>query len=356
MIMELKNIDELKKILDTGKNGFSIIVYGIEKQLIKDSIKCICNTVQILPELNVITLEDDYINYDEVVNACETLPMISDRKVIHIKNPNFLRKSNSNDGENTNKNSNTKGDSLVDYLNNYVKLVASDTILLISYDEEVDIKNKLLNNIKAKGYTLEYKQLRGEELKNYVLRIFEKNGKKISASDLLYFISATLNSFEAMEKEIQKLCAYTGNEENINRKHIDDVVHRGIENNIFKMVDSISIKNADTAISILSVLIFQKEDPLRILGMIIRQYRILYLIHLMVEQKKSLEEIKNNLRSKKINLLDFVFNNYIRQSRNYDGTSLRTALDLCFEADNNIKNNKFSSELVLETLIVKLCK
>lgn len=354
--MELKNLDELKKILTDGKNGFPIIVYGIEKQLIKDSVKIIYNTVEILPELNIIILEDDYINYDEIVNACESLPMISDRRVVHIKNPGFLKKSAGNEVEDNNKGIITKKNEIVDYLNDYVKSIPKDTILLISCAEEIDSKGKLLNSLKNNGYSLDYKALKGEDLKNYILGIFENNEKKINTSDLLYFISATLNSFEAVELEIQKLCMYAGTEANITKKHIDDVVHKGIENNIFKMVDSISIKNADNAISILDVLIFQKEEPLRILGMIIRQFRILYLIHLMLEQRKSVDEIKSNLKTKKISLLDFVLNNYIKQVKNYEGVGLRSALTLCLEADCSLKTSRQSSELVLETLIVKLCK
>lgn len=354
--MELKTIDELKKIINSGKYGFPIIVHGVEKKLIKDAINLIYNTVEVLPELNIITLEDDRINYDEVVNACATLPIISDKRIVHLKKPAFLKKSSSSEGEESKKSVVTHGDNLVDYLNDYVKLVPADTIFLITYDEEVDGRSKLITSIKAKGYNLEFKSLKGEELRTYILNIFSKNDKKISNSDLLYFTSATMNSFDAMENEIEKLCAYVGNEETITKKHIDEVVHRGIENNIFKMVDSISVRNADTAISILNALIFQKEEPLRILGMIIRQYRILYLILLMTEQHRSLDEIKNNLKSKKINLMDFVLNNYIRQTQNYEAQGLRKALNLCFEADCSIKKNKISSELVLETLIVKLCK
>lgn len=353
--MELKTVEDLKKLLNSGEKGVPIIIFGIEKQLLKDCIKLIYDTVKILPELNIITLEGDRINYDEVVNACESLPMISDRRVVHIKNPYFLRKSSSGDGEKGRK-LEASSDPLLSYLQDYIKTVPSDSILFISCDDEIEGKNKLLQNIKTNGYSLEFKQLKGEELKNYVHNAFEKNGKKISSSDILYFITAASGPLEAMEKEIEKLCVYAMGEDTITKKHIDEVVHRAIENNIFKMVDNISIKNADIAISILNVLLFQKEDPLRILGMIIRQYRILYLIHLLQEQKKSLEEIKNNLRAKKINLMDFVLNNYVKQVKNYDGIGLRRALNLCSQADYDIKTSRFSSELVLETLIVQLCK
>lgn len=354
--MELKSYKELKDMLKNNTGGFSIIIFGVEKKLIKDSINLIYGTVQILPELNVVTLEGERISYDEVVNACETLPIMGDKRIVHIKNPQFLKKSTTNDSDEVKKQPTAQGDTLVDYLTGYVKSIPNEAILIISYDDEVDFKNKMLHAIKSKGYSLEFKKLRGEELSNSITAIFEKNEKKISKSDLLYFIATIGNSSEVMEQEIEKVCMYASGEDFVTKKHIDEIVTKGIENNIFKMVDSISIKNADAAISILDVLLFQKEEPLRILGMIIRQYRILYLIYLMLEQRKSIEEIKSNLKSKKINLMDFVVNNYIKQARNYNAASLREALGLCLEADCNIKTSRFAPELVMETLIVQLCK
>jgi DNA polymerase III subunit delta len=359
--MELKSYIDLEKLVNNkirvGENdGIPIIIFGLEKHLVKDSIKLLYDSIKILPELNIIKLEGENINYDEVFNACESLPVMSDIRIVHIENPQFLKKIANNDSEEV-KNKPTKNfDELAEYISNYVKLMVKGTILLISYEDEVDIRNKVLSAFKENGYSIEYKPLRGEELSNHINELFEKHKKKISKSDLLYFITAIGNSFELFEKETDKLCAYAEGSDNITRKHIDESVHRGIENNIFKMVDSISIKNADIAISILTALLFQKEEPLRILGMIIRQYRILYLICLMNTQNYNFEEIRSNLKAKKINLIDFVLNNYIKQSKNYTIENLKAAMILCFEADNNIKTSKFSSELILETLIVKLCK
>lgn len=361
--MELKSFDDLKKILNDKLNnnilraGLPIIIYGIEKQLIKDSIKLIYSIVNVLPELNIVTLEDSFVSYDEVVNACETLPIMSDIRIVHIKNPYFLKKANS-DSEDVKRQAvlSSESDGLVDYIKNLVKSMPENILLLISHEDEIENKNKLLSSIKNNGFTLEFKMLKGEELYSYIAGTFERKGKKISRSDILYFAGLLGNSMEQMEIEIEKLLAYAMEEEHVTRIHIDDIVHKSIENNIFKMVDSISVKNAETAISILDALLFQKEEPLRILGMIIRQYRLLYLVNLMIEQSKSFEEIKSSLKEKKIILMDFVINNLIKQSRNFESGVLRKALTLCLNADENIKSNRLTPELVLETLIVQLCR
>ena len=91
--MEIKNMNEIKELVKNKKNGFPIAIWGVEKQKIKECINLLYGSVDVMPELNIITLENDRVNYDEVVNACESLPFISERKIVHIKNPYFIKKS-----------------------------------------------------------------------------------------------------------------------------------------------------------------------------------------------------------------------------------------------------------------------
>lgn len=352
--MELKNIEDLKKIMAKEECGFLILVGGVEKTLIPEAVSTICSGIEVLPELNIITLTGDSINYDEIVNACESLPIISSRRVVHIKNIPGLGKSVDKDEADDK----SKSESVVwlPYLLSYAKAVPKDTILLISSQQELDGKNKLVAEAKSSGYLLEFKTRKGEELTHSISQLFEERGKKISRADLMYLISCTGGTFEAIEREVEKLCSFAINEDTIIKSQIDEVVHKSMENNIFKMVDSISQRNADHAISILNALLFQKEEPLRILGMIIRQFRILYLIYLMENERMGLEEIKASLRKNKIQLMDFVLNNYIRQLKAMDGNSLKKSLEYCAEADRKLKSSSAGNELILETLIVKLCK
>lgn len=365
--MELKNSKELKNLIKERSSGFAIAIWGVDKQKIKECIGILHASIDTMPELNAITLENDRVNYDEIVNACESLPFVSDKKLVHIKNPYFIKKqekaeaevsaddvSSVGAGANGKKGASSK-DNVVEYLTNYLDNLPTDTILLISSDDESGPSGKLLAKIKGSGAILEYKSLKGAELNNHVKERFKELGKHISASDIVYFLAATLNNFEMVDKEIEKLCVYAAEEDTVTRKHIDDIVHKGMENNIFKMVDSISMKNADTAISILDTLLFQKEEPLKILSMIIRQYRILYLIQIMMLQMKSAEEMKTSLKTRKINLMDFMIANYMKQASKYDSNSLKRALELCYDADTNIKNSKLPVGMTMELLVVRLC-
>ncbi|TDT51115.1 DNA polymerase III subunit delta [Fonticella tunisiensis] len=339
--MELKTYTEFKKIIKEKRLEGPIIIYGDENHLIDESIKIIYNIIKSFQEMNIVKLDGENITLDDIINACETLPFMEDKKIVHIRKAAFLNKAPG------------MTEDFVKNFSNYIKNLPDGIILLLTLQGSVDSTNAVFKVIKSTGYVIEYKPMRGEELQRWVLESFNKNGKVINKYELNYFIMEAGSSLEQLEREVEKVCAYAS-EEVITKQHIDEVVHKSIESNIFKMVDSISRKDADKAISILNALLFQKEEHLKILGMIIRQIRLMYLIRAYLDEKRSPSEINRDLK-----LNEFVLNNLIKQSKAYTVEGLKKLLSLCLETDYNLKNGTYSSDfygLALETLIVELCK
>lgn len=338
--MDIKSIKDFIKFIKSKDIEGSIIVFGDEKALVKESIKQAYEIIHSFPEINIIEIDGESVTYDAIVNSCETLPFMFDKKLVHIKNPYFLLKSNSSPSA-----------EISELLSKYIGNIPKETILLITINGEIDSRNKVVTAIKNIGTMVEYKKIKGEELHKWVLDKLNRYGKTISKADLMYLISESGGSTESLESEIEKLCAYTLNEDVIAKKHIDDIMYKSLESNIFKMVDSISRKDAEKALVILKNLLFQKEDHLRILGMIIRQYRMLYLVKQHIEQNISNSEMERSLK-----LSGFTLQNFIKQSKGYNGRELMKSLNKCLEIDYSIKIGKYQPEMALELLIIELCK
>lgn len=332
--MEIKNFKDFIKVVKEEEFQGLCLIGGQEKHLVKKAVDIILNKIKNFPELNVSYLEGTNISFNEIVNSCETLPFLSDKKVIYIQNI-------------TNNTLMSIGENLIEYCNNIPKGI----ILLITLDDDVDIKNKYLNVIKNIGYVMEFNQLKGEELNKFVIDILGKYGKIINKSELIYLLSETGSSLESLEMEIQKLVCYAMDEEVITREHIDSIVTRTLESNVFRMVDFITKKDADNALKILNNLLFQKEEHLKILAMIIRQYRLLLQTKLALMEKLNFNEIKSGLKLK-----DFMVQNLIRQCNIYSIKDIKNALRICLDVDYKIKTKTISNDLALELLIVDLCK
>lgn len=387
IIMKLKNvytgdtmqINTFKSFTDYISRGINntFLIYGQEKKLIKQSVEILYKSINQYPELNLIILTGDGITEDNIVNSCETIPFLSEKKLVHIKNPEFLKISKKSNDNDTKRQSNTEESDLSEdaekigntfqntesgkegysegeistFLSKYINTLPDYVILLITYDGDINLKNKVAITVKNTGCLVQYNLLKARELEDVAYEMFKGHGKNIRKSELTYFVSG-ISSIEELEKEIEKICAYAMDENTITRDHIEAVMHKNLESNIFKMVDCISKKNADAAVAILNMLLFQGENYLKILAMITRQFRMTYLIKYYMASGKSSDTIKLELKIKNDGLLK----NFMYQARLFNEEILKKALNLCLDTDFKIKSGEFAPDLALEMLIVNLCK
>jgi len=335
-----------KTIKGKGVSG-GIIVCGQEKQLIDKTVERIYSLIDTLPDMNITRLSGDNLSQDEVFNACETFPVMANKRLVHIKNADFLVKGET-------KESDIKG--LGEFIADYITKIPDYTILLMTAYGDVNEKSKVVAGIKAAGTYIKYLAFKRDELNKWIEGEFAAQGKTITKSDIYYLTTLAGTSTEQLEMEIEKLVCYCKDKSMITREDIDAVVHRDLEDNIFKMVDSITRKNADTALSILNTLLTEKEKPLIILSMINRQFRQLLMVKGCMKENLSPDEIKTRL---KLKMKDFAFNNLLSQARTSQEEELKGAMKRCLDTDYSMKNGMYSSDeydLALEMLIVEICK
>lgn len=335
-----------KAIKEKGISG-GVIVCGQEKQLIDKTVDRIYSLIDMLPDMNITRLSGDNLSQDEVLNACETFPVMAGKRLVHIKNADFLVKGEVKEGE-------EKG--LGAFIADYITKIPDYTLLLMTVNGDVNEKGKVVSGVKAAGMYVKYHAFKRDELNKWIEGEFAAKSKTITKSDIYYLTSLVGNSTEQLEMEIEKLVCYCKDESMIKREDIEAVVHRGLEDNIFKMVDSITRKNAEIALSILNTLLMEKEKPLIILSMINRQFRLLLMVKGCMKENLSPDEIKSRL---KLKMKDFAFNNLLSQARNSQEEELISAMKICLDADYSMKNGLYSSDeydLALEMLIVELCK
>lgn len=349
--MLVMNYEEFEKKCLNNLCGKAAVVCGDEDYYIKKCIDKILGIVKMFEELNIIKIDGENATYESIVEASETLPVMSDVKIVYVYNANFIKKLSQSSDDSSKKQNKTSSD-FENKISEYIKNLPDTTILLLTLSGDEDERNKIVINARNLGYVFKFKQVRGRQLQDVTLQMFKKQKKNISKSDIIYFLSKVGTSLELIKNEIDKLCDYTYGSDSITRKDIDEVTHKTLESNIFKMVDGIGKKDAQAAVSILDNLLFQKENHLMILGMIIRQYRLLLYTRLYIDEKYDMETIKNKLGIKR----DFILDNLLNQVKIYDKKSLIKSLNACLETDMRIKSGSFDIELALEMLIVKLCE
>ena len=335
---ELQN--ELKKSIIHN----CYIFCGMEEQLIKESVKSICNKTISgdFFDLNYAKFDGTNVEFETILNACETMPFMNDKRVVVIYRANFLS-DNKNKASGVDSNEET-----FKSLSKYIENLPAHCILIMYYIYQGD-REKMSNKVKKlqqKVCVGEFNKLKGMMLEKKVKLIFDEIGKDIGKAELALFCSIVDNNVEVATGEIEKLCAYTLGRE-IKKEDIIFLLPRKSDNDIFDLVDYISQKKAEKALGILNELIFRGEKSTVVLSMIERQFKLIFLIKLGLENGKTKENLSSELK-----LHPYICEKMIMQSRKFTVKGLQKALMSCLETEKTLKSSSFDGKTEMELLII----
>ncbi|WP_392486603.1 DNA polymerase III subunit delta [Haloimpatiens sp. FM7315] len=342
--MNIRYVD-LEKQLKEGKLNSVYLFCGIDIKLIKDIVDKIKSLVlkDNFMEFNYIKMEGNKIeSADTIINACETLPFMSERKIVEVYNFDFLKKEKEKSEDKIFKSK----------LKDYLKNIPPHSILIMYYifDNSREKPSNYFNKLSSIKEVCACKvdKLRGLELQKRVKVFFDKRDKKIERSDLSYFCSIVDNNMNVIENEVDKLCAFTEGRD-IQKKDIEDIMPQRKENDIFNLVDALSSLKIKDALDVLNELIYRGEAIPMIISMIERQFNLILRIKLGIEDGFDKDGLVRKLK-----LNPYVCDNLIKQSGKFKKERLKKILDLCLESEERIKSSSVDKKVEIELLITSI--
>ena len=94
------NYEVYEQEIEKGKikNGYGFC--GLDEELIKDGINLITKREmsEELKDLNLIRIDGMNTTFDYIMNACETMPFMGDKKVVIVYRANFLQDKSDSTG------------------------------------------------------------------------------------------------------------------------------------------------------------------------------------------------------------------------------------------------------------------
>lgn len=285
---------EIKDLIEKNKiDNLSIAKYDLKEQKIEDAM--------------------DDIN---------TTNLFNNKKVIIIKNiKNIVNEK-----------------ILIEYLNNQ-----NDNLLLITSTEKLDERKKITKEIKEKSKVI--------DLNNYDLTAFTKESLKdykISGLDINTLLDYCGYDYDTLKNEIEKLKMYKLNEKEITKEDIKKSVRKNFDSNIFDLINNLNKKDKAKVFEIFYGLLDQKEDEIKILVILANNYRLLYQIKKLKEEKTDKEIISiynmNPYRLKKLK----------EQSNFYTDKELLKIMKDLSELDIAIKSGKIDKKTGLELFLASV--
>lgn len=339
------NYVELQKKINKHQIDNCYIFCGSDEKLIKENVAYITKNVlkEDFIDLNYSKFDGSKTDFETVSDACETMPFMSDKKVVVVYRASFL-----DDTSGTKKVGDLKNKNFV-MLNEYLSNPSPHCILIIYYTFLSD-REKPSNKIKKldkKACVIKVDKLKGELLQKKCRGLFESAGAKIGKVELTLFCSSVDNNMEIIENEVEKLISYAFGRE-ITKEDIFAMLPQKSDNDIFNLVDYLSQKNIKRALDILNELIYKGEKIPLILFMIGRQFNLLFNIKLGIDSGKSKDVLARELR-----LHPFICEKMISQSMKFTIKTLKRNIELCVELEKTLKSTSTDDKINIEVFMIK---
>jgi DNA polymerase-3 subunit delta len=131
---------------------------------------------------------------------------------------------------------------------------------------------------------------------------------------------------------------------------VDDVQHltaQALEGDIFGLVDALGSRNGKVASTMLHRLL-EEEDPLRIFGMIVRQFRLILLAREILDYGGLEDEVAGRLK-----IHPYVAKKVTAQARGFSRIALEEVYHHLLEVDEAIKTGRVDADLGLDVFIAQ---
>jgi len=301
-------------------------------------------------DFNLDILDGRETGPEEIATLAATLPFMAEKRVVIVKEAEFFKTRRKNKEENADAVKDEKSPAGENALLEYLNAPAASTCLVITAGS-VDKKKKLYKAIEKNGQVVEFSPLKGKELTLWLERRFTGAGKKIEPAAAAELITAVGNNLHQLAGEAEKLISYTGQRSQIKKEDVAAVAGKTVELSIFELVDAVGGCSYEKAVRMMREMVTYGEPPVRLLFMIVRQFRLLLQVKVLYGAGCDEKQISGRLQ-----LHPYVTGKCLRQSRNFTREELEKALEEILATDVAIKTGRQEPLPALEILLAHLCR
>jgi len=205
---------------------------------------------------------------ETVLEDAETIPFLSQRKLVVANGAYFLTGSKG-PGKSTVEHN-------VEALQEYVSHPAEHAVVVLTVPaEKLDERKKIVKQLKSSALVLPFAPLGLAELEQWIRK--KAAGFQVSMEDdaVETLLARTGGSCETLAAELEKMSLYVGSGGTIQRSTVEQLAVRTTEQNVFQLVEEIVQLRPEKAMSIFHDLLREKEEPIKLLFLIARQFRII---------------------------------------------------------------------------------
>ncbi len=324
------SITDLKNELAQGKLRQIYLFYGEEGYIKRTYEKKIEALVPDngFPEFNFLKFEGTDTTLDAYDDAWESFPMMTDKKLIIIRDSKIFKKANEETKQ--------------FWLEKFSR--ASEENVVIFNESEVDKRGVLYKAVQKAGLAIEFAYQSESDLITWVNRQALNAKVKMSKDCAAYLVGVVDPGLSNLTNEFNKLLDYCDGE--ITKSDIDRVVSKAMGIKIFDLTDAIMKRDAVTAMRVVNELRTSSESA----------FGILYLLESSAEKilKTKLTGSRNKYEvASAVGVAPFVADKYIASAAGFETEKLKRMITRVPEIDFEIKSGLVEQWAALERYIAE---
>ncbi|MBR1708735.1 MAG: DNA polymerase III subunit delta [Clostridia bacterium] len=335
--------------IENGKFEQIYLFAGLEAHIRREAEKKLVDKLMPpgLDTLNMNVLSNPDVQ--QIKESCETMPFLAERRLVIVRELSLLGKAGNDnkkaEGKTEEKSSGREVDDLIAYLGK----LPETTCLLIDGGEGIDKRKKLSKFLTGLEGFVEFLPLDDQELAKWIRQQVKRNGNTIRPETIERLVFLSGRDLTILGGEIGKLTALAGEGNEITIEHVDEIVVRTSEAQVFEMIDALLDGKTDVAMRMSNQLLQSGEGRIGILALITRQMRQMFYAAVMKQERKPSQEI-----AKALGVPSFIVGKILTRAGRYTTEKLGELLTMCVKADYDIKSGKVREESSYEQLLLSL--
>ena len=324
------------------------LLYGPEDYLIEEEIQEILNRTLSQKErgFNFHLFNGEEHSIQEIVQTAQTLPMFSQYRFVLISEADHMDE--------------LKVEVLMEYIRN-----PSPTSCLVLHGQTVGPLKKHRKEIEKVGKVTEYSRLKGRGLVSWMKNRMKEKGKTLSEEAANYLVEVVGDHLHDLENALEKVFLSVGEKRTIELSDMEEITTEVKISTVFDLTDAIGRQNLEKALGILEkameskAIVFRKEeegskfgDPIPfLLSMMAKLYWSMLVIKQMSSHHRDAGELAKELGTSLWNIKKLM-----DQGKHFPEASLQEGILKCHQTDLVIKRSRGPKDLLMEKLVIDLCR
>jgi len=294
-------------------------------------------------DMNTTRLDGSSFSVDSMVTATHAMPFLADRRLVILTDPLGGMKS----------------PQVRDRFKAALESIPSSTALVIQIsrplvserDKRKGVRHWLQTWGAGQGDRVLIRELilkHGDQMALWIQKKAAELGGEFTLQAAHLLAGYVMDDPRLAAQEVGKILAYANYDRPVEVDDVELLTPFAGEGDVFKMVDALGNRNSQLALRMLHRLL-EVDEPLRLFGMIVRQFRMLLLTREMVDSGFGEAVI-----AKKLKTYPFIARKLVSQVRNFSTEVLDDIYHQLLGVDEAIKTGKMDGDAALDVLITTL--